>query len=100
MLECNDCRKWCIPRAYTHELYQLKCSAAFDHVYESYSERDAGPKITSGIIQPCIIPVIRIFPTTKKAEFVPRMIQLKPDLIWVNVKSSIVRTESVVIRVC
>jgi hypothetical protein len=29
-------------RAYTKELYQQKCSVLFEHVYESYPERDAG----------------------------------------------------------
>jgi len=31
-----------LPRAYTPELYHQKCSAVFQHVYESYPERDAG----------------------------------------------------------
>jgi type I restriction enzyme R subunit len=31
-----------LPRAYTPELYQEKCSAVFEHVYESYPERNAG----------------------------------------------------------
>ncbi|MHB1309809.1 MAG: type I restriction enzyme endonuclease domain-containing protein, partial [Limisphaerales bacterium] len=31
-----------LPRAYSPELYQQKCSAVFEHVYESYPERDAG----------------------------------------------------------
>ena len=31
-----------LPRAYTPELYKQKCSAVFEHVYESYPERDAG----------------------------------------------------------
>jgi type I restriction enzyme R subunit len=31
-----------LPRAYTRDLYQQKCSAVFEHVYESYPERDAG----------------------------------------------------------
>ncbi len=31
-----------LPRAYTPELYRQKCSAVFEHVYESYPERDAG----------------------------------------------------------
>ena len=31
-----------LPRAYTPELYQKKCSALFEHVYESYPERNAG----------------------------------------------------------
>ena len=29
-------------RAYTPTLYHQKCSAVFEHVYESYPERDAG----------------------------------------------------------
>ena len=31
-----------LPRAYTPELYQEKCSHLFEHVYESYPERNAG----------------------------------------------------------
>ncbi len=31
-----------LPRAYTPELYQQKCSAVFEHVYERYPERDVG----------------------------------------------------------
>ena len=31
-----------LPRAYTPEVYQTKCSAIFEHVYENYSERNAG----------------------------------------------------------
>jgi type I restriction enzyme R subunit len=31
-----------LPRAYTPTLYHQKCSAVFEHVYESYPERDAG----------------------------------------------------------
>ena len=31
-----------LPGAYTTELYNQKCSALFEHVYESYPERDAG----------------------------------------------------------
>lgn len=31
-----------LPRAYTPELYRQKCSAVFEHVYESYPERNAG----------------------------------------------------------
>lgn len=31
-----------LPRAYTPVLYNQKCSAVFEHVYESYPERDAG----------------------------------------------------------
>lgn len=31
-----------LPRAYTLEIYNEKCLAVFEHVYESYPERDAG----------------------------------------------------------
>jgi len=31
-----------LPRAYTPELYNQKCSAVFEHVYDSYPERNAG----------------------------------------------------------
>jgi type I restriction enzyme, R subunit len=31
-----------LPRAYTPELYKQKCSAVFEHVFESYPERNAG----------------------------------------------------------
>ena len=31
-----------LPRAYTPELYNQKCLAVFEHVYESYPERDSG----------------------------------------------------------
>ncbi len=31
-----------LPRAYAPDLYKQKCSAVFEHVYESYPERDAG----------------------------------------------------------
>jgi type I restriction enzyme R subunit len=31
-----------LPRAYTPELYKQKCSAVFEHVYESYPERTEG----------------------------------------------------------
>ena len=31
-----------LPRAYTPDLYQQKCAALFEHVYESYPERNAG----------------------------------------------------------
>ena len=31
-----------LPRAYTPELYGQKCSALFEHVYESYPERNSG----------------------------------------------------------
>jgi type I restriction enzyme, R subunit len=31
-----------LPRAYTPEMYRRKCSAVFEHVYESYPERNLG----------------------------------------------------------
>ncbi|MGV3774102.1 MAG: type I restriction enzyme endonuclease domain-containing protein [Verrucomicrobiales bacterium] len=31
-----------LPRAFSPELYQQKCSAVFEHLYESYPERDGG----------------------------------------------------------
>lgn len=31
-----------LPRAYDKPLYEQKCTALFEHVYESYPERDAG----------------------------------------------------------
>ncbi len=31
-----------LPRAYTPDVYRQKCSALFEHVYESYPERDKG----------------------------------------------------------
>ena len=31
-----------LPRVYSPELYQQKCTAIFEHVYESYPERNAG----------------------------------------------------------
>lgn len=31
-----------LPRAYTEDLYNQKCAAVFEHVYESYPERNAG----------------------------------------------------------
>ena len=30
-----------LPRVYSPELYQQKCMAVFEHVFESYPERDA-----------------------------------------------------------
>ncbi|MGB5147605.1 MAG: type I restriction endonuclease subunit R [Porticoccaceae bacterium] len=37
-----------LPRAYTPELYHQKCSAVFEHVYESYPERDKGVYAQAG----------------------------------------------------
>jgi type I restriction enzyme R subunit len=31
-----------LPTAFTKELYDQKCAALFEHVYESYPERNAG----------------------------------------------------------
>lgn len=31
-----------LPRSYTPDLYQQKCSALFEHIFESYPERDTG----------------------------------------------------------
>jgi len=31
-----------LPRAYDKPLYAKKCSALFEHIFESYPERDAG----------------------------------------------------------
>lgn len=36
-----------MPRAYDKPLYAQKCSALFEHVFESYPERDAGVYATS-----------------------------------------------------
>jgi hypothetical protein len=30
-----------LPEPYSRELYLLKCSVVFEHMYESYSEKDA-----------------------------------------------------------
>ena len=37
-----------LPRAYTPDLYQQKCSAVFEHVYESYPERNTGVYAAAG----------------------------------------------------
>jgi type I restriction enzyme R subunit len=37
-----------LPRAYTPELYQQKCSILFEHFYESYPESGAGVYATAG----------------------------------------------------
>ena len=31
-----------LPRAYSPDIYRQKCAAIFEHVYESYAERDSG----------------------------------------------------------
>ena len=37
-----------LPRAYTPELYRQKCSAVFEHVYESYPERNTSVYAVAG----------------------------------------------------
>ena len=37
-----------LPRVYTPELYQQKCSAVFEHVYENYTERDVSVYAEAG----------------------------------------------------
>jgi type I restriction enzyme R subunit len=37
-----------LPRAYTPEIYKQKCSAVFEHVYESYPGRDVGVYAAGG----------------------------------------------------
>ncbi|WP_198660409.1 type I restriction endonuclease subunit R [Acidithiobacillus ferrivorans] len=41
-LTIEDTLDSALPRAYTPELYNQKCSAVFEHVYESYPERNVG----------------------------------------------------------
>jgi len=41
-LTIEDTLDFGLPRAYTPELYNQKCSAVFEHVYESYPERNTG----------------------------------------------------------
>lgn len=36
-----------LPRAYSPEFYQQKCSAVFEHIYESYPERDGSVYTTA-----------------------------------------------------
>jgi len=36
-----------LPRAYAKPLYEQKCSALFEHVFENYPERDAGVYATT-----------------------------------------------------
>ena len=36
-----------LPQAYTRELYDQKCSALFEHFYESYQERDSSAYTTT-----------------------------------------------------
>ena len=36
-----------LPRAYSPDLYRQKCSAVFEHVYESYPERNVGVYMTA-----------------------------------------------------
>jgi len=37
-----------LPRVYTPELYREKCAVVFEHVYESYPERDRGVYAAAG----------------------------------------------------
>jgi type I restriction enzyme R subunit len=39
-----------LPRAFTPELYQQKCSALFEHVYESYPEWNAGVYVANTLL--------------------------------------------------
>lgn len=41
-LTIEDTLDTSLPRAYTPEIYSQKCSAVFEHVYESYPERNIG----------------------------------------------------------
>ena len=41
-LAIEDMLDTSLPRIYDKPLYEQKCSALFEHVYESYPERDAG----------------------------------------------------------
>jgi type I restriction enzyme R subunit len=41
-LAIEDTLDTSLPRAYTPDLYNQKCSAVFEHVYESYPEKNAG----------------------------------------------------------
>ena len=41
-LTIEDALDMGLPHAYTPELYQQKCSAVFEHVFESYPERNSG----------------------------------------------------------
>jgi type I restriction enzyme R subunit len=36
-----------LPRAYTPELYQQKCSALFEHIFDSYPERETNVYATA-----------------------------------------------------
>ena len=42
MLAIEDVLEDGLPRAYTPALYKQKCAAVFEHVFESYPEKDAG----------------------------------------------------------
>ena len=37
-----------LPRAYTPDLYQQKCAALFEHMYEAYPERNTGVYVSAG----------------------------------------------------
>jgi type I restriction enzyme R subunit len=36
-----------LPRAYTPDLYKQKCSAVFEHVYETYGDRGTSQYVQS-----------------------------------------------------
>ena len=42
MLTIEDVLDTGLPRAYSPELYKNKCTAVFEHIYESYPERNTG----------------------------------------------------------
>lgn len=35
-----------LPRAYTPDIYKQKCSAVFEHVYETYGDRGPSPYVS------------------------------------------------------
>ncbi|OHE66549.1 MAG: hypothetical protein A2Z99_08595 [Treponema sp. GWB1_62_6] len=37
-----------LPRAYSPDLYKAKCSAVFEHMFESYPEKNAGVYASAG----------------------------------------------------
>jgi len=47
-LTIEDVLETGLPRVYPPALYEQKCSAVFEHVYESYPERDAGAYASTG----------------------------------------------------
>ena len=47
-LEIEDALDEGLPRVYSSELYQRNVVAVFEHVYESYPERDTGVYASAG----------------------------------------------------